>query len=521
MFGKGEGEGISSASSQADLSNMLPRIAVGLLTLMSLVCVHAILYHLHAILAPFMLSGIVVFALEPSVQRIYSRLAGLLPPYRWCGCCARRRWKSRRSVDENAPREHTPSESSDAESPETEERREAGESQILLADHVERDWEGYTIQIADMTCRIIAVIIVLVWVAFIVWVLVYMLSMGALQIRYNWPAYQRGVRNWEVWLDNVTRELASRLKLSGAMEKRAESLYSNMLSKVQELLLEMVDVLISFVSGNVTFTVMVLLYMVFWLFQPLPMSGKASSLVQSYMWKKTIVGVVYGSSVAIFLWCLGIDLPIFFGLISFILYFVPEVGALISIVAPVPLVLFNGNIESPSTMLVMVLTGQIVLKLLVGNYLEVRLIQDDEEMSLHPVWVLLSLNYFGFLWGPVGMLVSVPLLALIKSVATYNEDDLRERQPYLADIASQVSACLEGRKHKSERRRSQPLLPFAAKDGMDSGPMPGTDPQEDDTNPTDKAASKEASEDPAPTGPKKPRPSTSSGQSQRASVSSA
>jgi len=237
--------------------------------------------------------------------------------------------------------------------------------------------------------------------------------------------------------------------------------YTNILSRFQELIAQLVDMIVTFATGSISFAVIVILYMIFWLFQPLPIGGKASTLVQSYIWKKAVVSCLYGMSVALLLFCLGVDLPTFFGLVSFCLYFVPEVGAFISMLAPVPLILLNGDFEHPISCLMVALLGQVILKLLIGNFLELKLISDDDEMSLHPVWVLLSLNYFGFLWGPVGMLISVPLLATLKSIVISKEQELKEKQPYLADLAGGVLACLEGRKrHDARRQRSSWLLPF-------------------------------------------------------------
>merc|ERR1719456_1346862 len=60
------------------------------------------------------------------------------------------------------------------------------------------------------------------------------------------------------------------------------------------------------------------------------------------------------------------------------------------------------------------------------------------------------------------MLISVPLLATLKSILISQQEGLKEQQPVLADFAGGVLACLEGRRHKDQRRRSTWLLPFAA-----------------------------------------------------------
>merc|ERR1712008_135478 len=49
-----------------------------------------------------------------------------------------------------------------------------------------------------------------------------------------------------------------------------------------------------------------------------------------------------------------------------------------------------------------------------SNIIEVKLIESDKKLRMHPVMILLSVGIFGYLWGPTGMLLSVPLMALMK-----------------------------------------------------------------------------------------------------------
>lgn len=456
----------------ADVGSALQKIAVALLAFTAFACAHAILFHLHYILAPFVLSAFLVFALEPIVNKIYVYLAGLAPPYRWCCCCMYRRQRSRRlrhgdtgtppseclTYGEDSHQTRRRARSSESSGEESSSAEEYGE------DGATEDWNHYSLRILDGCCRFVAVVVVMAAGVLVVIFLVYLLASGALRIKDNWDAYQKGMEGWIAWLDTMRGMVVARLKLSGAADSRVRVLYTNVLSKIQEMILELVNSIVGFVTGGVSFAVIVMLYMLFWLFQPLPIGGKASALVQNYIWKKTFVSFLYGISVTTLLYCMGIDLPAFFGLASFFLNYVPEVGAFISMLAPVPIILLNGNIQSPVGYLILAIIGQVVLKLFIGNFLEMKLISGDDEMSLHPVWVLLGLNYFGFLWGPVGMLISVPLLATLKSIVISKEQELRETQPFLAEMAGDISACLEGRRRRSgapsaASRRSSWLLP--------------------------------------------------------------
>lgn len=370
-----------------------------------------------------------------------------------------RRWRGQKR--EGSKSSETGSASEDSGSDSFGEEEEHRQAQMLLERGSSEGWEGWFIHILDCFCRFLAVMFVLAGLGLMMALLVYLLASGAMQIKSNWTAYQKGIGSWILWCDARRDDVVSSLKLSAAVDARVKTMYTSVLIQFQDWLLQLVNLLLGFVTGSVSFVIVVLLYMLFWLFQPLPLHSAASNLVQSYMWKKTLVSFLYGSSVAVLLHCMGVDLPVFFGLVAFFFNFVPEIGALISMLAPVPLILLNGNLERPVTWLCVALIGQVCLKLLIGNMLELRLVSADDEMSIHPVWILLSLNYFGFLWGPVGMLVSVPLLATFKSVMISQEDAMRVKQPYLSDIAGSLLACLEGRKRKDGRRRSTWLLPFA------------------------------------------------------------
>jgi len=103
--------------------------------------------------------------------------------------------------------------------------------------------------------------------------------------------------------------------------------------------------------------------------------------------------------------------------------------------------------------------GQLFLKFIFSNVLEVKLIERDKEMNIHPVWVLLGLSYFGYLWGPIGMLISVPLMAMIKSAAmSARRIGDSGSQAGLLLLVDPFLACFEGhrwRKHRDSRRASR------------------------------------------------------------------
>ncbi|CAL1150298.1 unnamed protein product [Cladocopium goreaui] len=167
---------------------------------------------------------------------------------------------------------------------------------------------------------------------------------------------------------------------------------------------------------------------------------------------KTLACFGYGISAGLLLYFLSIDLASVFALTTFALNFVPEVGPFIAMVLPCPVILFDSRLERPMLTLLTAIIGQLALKFSFSNVIEavlihwtadyadccawqmeVKLIESDKKLRMHPVMILLpigevevkvevaqSVGIFGYLWGPTGMLLSVPLMALMK-IALFSE----------------------------------------------------------------------------------------------------
>ena len=116
------------------------------------------------------------------------------------------------------------------------------------------------------------------------------------------------------------------------------------------------------------------------------------------------IGLTAGAWVAL----LGIDFAVLCGMIAFACHFVPNVGALIAAVPPMLLAFVQFDLAKSFT----VFLGYLVIGMVLGNILEPALLGRRLGMSTLVVW--LSLLFWGWLWGPVGMLLSVPLTGVVK-----------------------------------------------------------------------------------------------------------
>ena len=158
------------------------------------------------------------------------------------------------------------------------------------------------------------------------------------------------------------------------------------------------------------------------------------------------MSLVTGISVTVFLWLLDIDLAMVFGLLAFVLNFIPNVGSIIATVLPIPMVLVNPDFSILTLSLAIILPGTV--QMIVGNVIEPKLLGDSLE--LHPITVLLSLIFWGIIWGIPGMLLAAPITAVCKILLENIE------------ITKPVAAILEGKiSNNPTEEKSTPPEPKA------------------------------------------------------------
>merc|ERR1719410_752774 len=86
---------------------------------------------------------------------------------------------------------------------------------------------------------------------------------------------------------------------------------------------------------------------------------------------------------------------------------------------PMPVILFDGRLRQPFFKMLLALVGQLALKFIFGNIIEVKLVERQDDMKMHPVIILFFVAFFGFIWGATGMLLSVPIMATFKAFVPY------------------------------------------------------------------------------------------------------
>lgn len=127
-----------------------------------------------------------------------------------------------------------------------------------------------------------------------------------------------------------------------------------------------------------------------------------------YLAIKTSTSILTGILIFLWLFSFGIDFPILWGLLAFMLNFVPNVG---SILAAIPAVLL-AIIQFGFFKAFLVVIGFLIVNIGLGGLLEPRFL--GKGLGLSPLVVFISLIFWGWVLGPVGMLLSVPLTMILK-----------------------------------------------------------------------------------------------------------
>lgn len=130
--------------------------------------------------------------------------------------------------------------------------------------------------------------------------------------------------------------------------------------------------------------------------------------VNRYLAIKTTSSFVTGLCAGTGLWLIGVDFPILWGVLTGVLNFIPTIGSIVAAIPPVLIAFLGlGVPEGLAT-----LTLYVVVNTLIGSIIEPRFM--GQTLGLSPVIVLLSLLLWGWVFGPVGMLLSILLTMIVK-----------------------------------------------------------------------------------------------------------
>ena len=138
--------------------------------------------------------------------------------------------------------------------------------------------------------------------------------------------------------------------------------------------------------------------------------GRVSALtedVRKYMTVLTGVNLMVGLGDAVFLWFLGVDYALLWGLLAWFMGYIPSIGFMIALIPPVLLAYAQYGLQTA----LIVLVGYIVINGGVQNFYQPKVM--GQRLKISPVVVFVGLFIWGYLLGGIGAILAVPLTLLV------------------------------------------------------------------------------------------------------------
>jgi AI-2 transport protein TqsA len=147
--------------------------------------------------------------------------------------------------------------------------------------------------------------------------------------------------------------------------------------------------------------------------------------IRKYIGTKLAISAATGILVWASLKSIGLNFANVFGILAFLLNFIPSIGSIISSFLPLPIAIAQvqgigqsantGSLtENPILFVILVLAVPGLIQMVLGTFLEPKIL--GEGLNLHPVTILLALSFWGLLWGVAGMFLAAPITAVIRII---------------------------------------------------------------------------------------------------------
>jgi AI-2 transport protein TqsA len=285
--------------------------------------------------------------------------------------------------------------------------------------------------------RVIAVLLtVLVDFAFIAGIVV--LGVFLLQdLQVKWNLKYAGQLNHQV--REVSESLAVKLESMGVEDakEKIQAVVENNLSNLQQIRFEKIWDLGTGVLGQVVgffgAAVIFLILTVFMLSEAKMFGQRLAAIsqahgpniarilsatrdIQRYLAIKTVVSLATGILAGLLCWAAGLDFFILWGIVAFALNFIPVIGSLVAGVPPIILALLVAGLPNA----ILVAGGYLLINNFLGNFLEPILV--GRRFGISTLVVVISVMFWGWVWGPLGMLLAVPLTMMLKVVLDGTEE---------------------------------------------------------------------------------------------------
>ncbi len=285
--------------------------------------------------------------------------------------------------------------------------------------------------------RVIAVMLtVMVDFAFIAGsVLIGVVLLQDLQDKWNRKYAGQLYQQLREWSEGLAGKLEmwgvgdAKVKIQNAVENNIENLQQIRFEKIWDLGTGVLGHLVGFMGAAVIFLILTV-----FMLSEAKMFGRrleaisqahgpnisrmlsATKDIQRYLAIKTAVSLVTGFLAGLLCWAAGLDFFILWGILAFALNFIPVIGSLMAGVPPTILALLVAG--APNA--VLVAGGYLLINNFLGNFLEPILV--GRRFGISTLVVVISVMFWGWVWGPLGMLLAVPLTMTLKVVLDGSEE---------------------------------------------------------------------------------------------------
>lgn len=139
--------------------------------------------------------------------------------------------------------------------------------------------------------------------------------------------------------------------------------------------------------------------------------GRIDRGIRSYLITKTIVSIAVGFLSWAVLAIFKLDMAPMFGFLAFLLNFIPNIGSTMATLLPLPVAILQYGEAIPVLSVILI---PAFVHFVIGNIIEPKLL--GHNLDLHPITVLLTLMFWGLIWGVAGMILATPLTVVIKII---------------------------------------------------------------------------------------------------------
>jgi predicted PurR-regulated permease PerM len=142
--------------------------------------------------------------------------------------------------------------------------------------------------------------------------------------------------------------------------------------------------------------------------QVFPQFTKFATDMKRYMVIKTLINLLAGILIALWMYILGVQFPVLWGFLAFLLHYIPNIGSAIAAIPAMLMALVQLGMGS----VLLVAIGYIIIGFIIGNVIEPRLM--GRKLGLSTLVVFLSLIFWGGLLGLIGAILCIPLTMTLK-----------------------------------------------------------------------------------------------------------